>query len=169
MLSYQPLQTSSSPAYQHVAAARQPFYITFREHYCFSPSVPVPLYDDEVAFDNGLLPQGCRFVQVEVHLELIFHFASPMLLTTGLQFLLQGGVNITNETRSFNAFYETYRPEPEDLINGGHVSSRSRPIDIIITGEVCPFTLHCETYSQLYDRRVMSVGRLGVLINISGV
>jgi hypothetical protein len=96
-----------------------------------------------------------------------------------LYFLLQGGVNITNETRSFNAFYETYRPEPvadgyssKDIINDGHVSSRSRffgAIDIIITGEVCPFTLHCDAYSQTYTRRVMSVGRLGALINISGV
>jgi hypothetical protein len=101
-----------------------------------------------------------------------------MPLTTVLYFLLQGGVNITNETRSFNTFYETYRPEPvadsyssEDLINGGHVSSRSRffgAIDIIITGEVCLFTLPRDAYSQIYNRRVMSVGRLGALINISG-
>lgn len=81
MFSYRPLQTSSSPAYHEVAAARQPFYITFREHYCFSPSVPVPWYDDEAAFNNGLLPQGCRFVPVEVNFKLVLHFANFMLLT----------------------------------------------------------------------------------------
>jgi hypothetical protein len=57
---------------------------------------------------------------------------------------LQGGVNITDEKRSFNAFYETYKSEPvaegvspDNLIDGGCVSSRFfGAIDIIITGEV---------------------------------
>jgi hypothetical protein len=59
----QPLQASP---YQKVTAARLPSYVTFREHYCFSPSVPVPLRDDEDPFKNGFLPQGCRVVEVKV-------------------------------------------------------------------------------------------------------
>jgi hypothetical protein len=69
-----------------------------------------------------------------------------------LRFLSQGGVNITDEKRSFDAFYETYGTEPEAdgdlpdrLASGGHISSESRffgVIDIIITGEVRPFAIY---------------------------
>jgi len=63
------------------------------------------------------LPPGCRFVNV------------------------QGGVNITDEDRSFNAFYETYEAEPvieddrQDGFASGHASRFFGVIDIIITGE----------------------------------
>jgi hypothetical protein len=66
MSSYRALQVSP----QGVTAARQPFYVTFREHYCFSPSIPVPLPDEE-AFKHGFLPPGCRFVEVQVSLRTI--------------------------------------------------------------------------------------------------
>jgi hypothetical protein len=144
MRAYQPLQASPSPAYQQVQVTRQPFYITFREHYCFSPSVPVPLPDDDNTFKNGFLPSGCRFVNIEVSqfvCSLITQFVH-----NDMYFFSQGGVNITDETRSFSAFYETYRTEPVadgDLPDA--LSSASRffgAIDIIITGEVCPFTMH---------------------------
>jgi hypothetical protein len=72
MVAYQPLQASPSAA---VTASREPTYVTFREHYCFSPSVPVPLHDDG-DFENSFLPQGCRIVAVKVNSLLVY------LLTT---------------------------------------------------------------------------------------
>ena len=55
-----------SSFHENVITARQPLYITFREHYCFSPSVAVPLYDDEDSFKNSFLPPGCQLTEVEV-------------------------------------------------------------------------------------------------------
>ena len=73
MISYQPLQTSSAPTCHKVTASREPTYVTFREHYCYSPSVPVPLHDDEDTFKNGFLPPGCRIVDVKVTLSPVRH------------------------------------------------------------------------------------------------
>ena len=81
MFAYQPLQASPSPVYQQAIATRQPFYITFREHYCFSPSVPVPLPDDENIFKHGFLPQGCRFIDIEVGI-FTSHTSEALLNTT---------------------------------------------------------------------------------------
>lgn len=126
--------------------ARQPLYITFREHYCFSPSMPVPLYNEEDSLKNGFLPLGCRITEVEVSSS---HFCSMFtLFDTGRRFLLKGGVNITDETHSFDAFYETYRAEPiadEDVERYDQFSLDARffgAVDIIITGEVCPCHIH---------------------------
>lgn len=62
---------------EQMAAARQPLYITFREHYCFSPAIPVPLHDDEDYFKNSFLPLGCRLTEVEVG---SLHFLSNICL-----------------------------------------------------------------------------------------
>lgn len=51
-----------------LAAARSPHYVTFKEHYCYSPSLTVPWQDEEEWFKNGFLPPGCRIIDIEVGL-----------------------------------------------------------------------------------------------------
>lgn len=57
--------------------------------------------------------------------------------------MCKGGVSITDEIHSFNAFYETYKAEPVadgDVLTDDQFSSNARffgAVDIIVTGEVC--------------------------------
>lgn len=47
---------------------RFPLYVTFRELYCYSPSIPLPLGSGEGAFENAFLPIGCRWHETEASL-----------------------------------------------------------------------------------------------------
>ena len=44
----------------------RPLYFTLREHYCYSPSLTVPLDDTKNGILNAWLPTGCRMVEHEV-------------------------------------------------------------------------------------------------------
>ena len=45
---------------------RFPLYVQFREFYCYSPSTPLPIAEDEISFFNAFLPLGCRWNEDEV-------------------------------------------------------------------------------------------------------
>lgn len=47
---------------------RFPLCVTFRELYCYSPSIPLPLGGNEGVFENAFLPIGCRWHETEVGL-----------------------------------------------------------------------------------------------------
>lgn len=45
---------------------RFPLYVKFRELYCYSPSTPLPVAEDEISFFNAFLPLGCKWHEDEV-------------------------------------------------------------------------------------------------------
>lgn len=45
---------------------RRPLYVKFRELYCYSPSTPLPVAEDEISFFNAFLPLGCQWHEDEV-------------------------------------------------------------------------------------------------------
>jgi hypothetical protein len=47
---------------------RFPLYVTFKELYCYSPCIPLPLDENEAGFENAFLPIGCRWHETEVRL-----------------------------------------------------------------------------------------------------
>ncbi|KAG2130357.1 hypothetical protein DEU56DRAFT_467515 [Suillus clintonianus] len=94
---------------------RFPLYVTFRELYCYSPSIPLPLEENEGAFENAFLPIGCRWHETEA------------------------GIEFTGENMSFKAYYSLPRQEHLDIGFVGRTACESRPsahgvFDVIITG-----------------------------------
>lgn len=79
MLGYRALL--SNPGYDHndfhdkLRAVRSPHYVTFKEHYCYSPAFTVPWQDEEAWFKNGFLPPGCRIDDVKVGLSCFVYFS----------------------------------------------------------------------------------------------
>lgn len=49
---------------------RFPLYVTFRELYCYSPCIPLPLDEHEGGFESAFLPIGCQWNEVEVRLAI---------------------------------------------------------------------------------------------------
>jgi hypothetical protein len=47
---------------------RFPLYVTFRELYCYSPYIPLPLDENEAGFENAFLPIGCQWHETKVRL-----------------------------------------------------------------------------------------------------
>jgi len=45
---------------------RFPLYVQFRELYCYSPSTPLPVAEDEISFFNAFFPLGCQWHEDEV-------------------------------------------------------------------------------------------------------
>ena len=58
---YSPEAPSVFPSF-----GRFPLYVKFRELYCYSPSTPLPVAEDEISFFNAFLPLGCQWREVEV-------------------------------------------------------------------------------------------------------
>jgi hypothetical protein len=56
---------------------RFPLYVQFRELYCYSPSTPLPVAEDEISFFNAFLPSGCHWREDEVGCQ-------PSILFSGL-------------------------------------------------------------------------------------
>lgn len=46
--------------------SRFPLYVRFREFYCYSPSTPLPVAEDEISLFNAFLPLGCQWHEDEV-------------------------------------------------------------------------------------------------------
>ena len=99
---------------------RFPLYVQFREFYCYSPSTPLPIAEDEISFFNAFLPLGCRWHEDEVGCRPLNAWADQ----TGIEFI---GPN--------NSFRTRYTP----LQPSGDVSDVSNmgAQDVIITGKVC--------------------------------
>jgi hypothetical protein len=60
----------------------RPLYFTLREHFCYSPSWPVPLDRDENGIMNAFLPASLRWIEHEVgyhhrQILILFHFSFP--------------------------------------------------------------------------------------------
>jgi hypothetical protein len=66
---------------------RFPLYVTFRELYCYSPSIPIPLGSGEGAFENAFLPVGCRWHETEVSLVISSSAKADKFNRQGLNFL----------------------------------------------------------------------------------
>lgn len=66
---------------------RFPLYVQFRELYCYSPSTPLPVAEDEISFFNAFLPLGCQWREDEVGCR-------PSVLFSGLN-----GVDLTVRDR----------------------------------------------------------------------
>ena len=69
MLGYKELLSNADyplDFHDKLGSCRVPHYVTFKEHYCYSPSFTVPWKDEEAWFKNGFLPPGCRIVDIEV-------------------------------------------------------------------------------------------------------
>lgn len=56
---------------------RFPLYVQLRELYCYSPSTPLPVAEDEISFFNAFLPLGCQWHEDEVGCR-------PSVLVSGL-------------------------------------------------------------------------------------
>ncbi|KAF8549840.1 hypothetical protein OG21DRAFT_1488240 [Imleria badia] len=50
---------------------RFPLYVKFRELYCYSPSTPLSVAEDEISFFNAFLPIGCQWREDESGIEFI--------------------------------------------------------------------------------------------------
>ncbi|KAF8440020.1 hypothetical protein L210DRAFT_368466 [Boletus edulis BED1] len=53
------------------SSGRFPLYVKFRELYCYSPSIPLPVAEDEISFFNGFLPLGCQWREDESGIEFV--------------------------------------------------------------------------------------------------
>ncbi|KAG8215335.1 hypothetical protein J3R82DRAFT_8929 [Butyriboletus roseoflavus] len=50
---------------------RFPLYVQFRELYCYSPSTPLPVAEDEISFFNAFLPLGSQWHEDESGIEFV--------------------------------------------------------------------------------------------------
>ncbi|KAG2078452.1 hypothetical protein BDR04DRAFT_1041415 [Suillus decipiens] len=112
---YKDILSSSSAPSPFPSFGRFPLYVTFRELYCYSPSIPLPLGGSEGAFENAFLPIGCRWHETEA------------------------GVEFTGENASFKAYYSPPRQEHLEIGFVGGTAGKSKPsahgaFDVIITG-----------------------------------
>ncbi|KAG0706197.1 hypothetical protein DFH29DRAFT_187553 [Suillus ampliporus] len=112
---YKDMLSSPSAPSPFPTFGRFPLYVTFRELYCYSPSIPLPLEDNEGVFENAFLPIGCRWYETEA------------------------GVEFTGENTSFKAYYSPPRQGHLETGLVGHTAGESKPsahgaFDVIITG-----------------------------------
>ncbi|KAH0834088.1 hypothetical protein J3R83DRAFT_11373 [Lanmaoa asiatica] len=87
------------------AFGRFPLYVKIRELYCYSPSTPLPVAEDEISFFNAFLPLGCQWHEDE------------------------SGIEFVGPNNSFITHYTPFRPsrDARDVSGTG-------ALDIIITG-----------------------------------
>ncbi|KAG1842392.1 hypothetical protein DFJ58DRAFT_56735 [Suillus subalutaceus] len=112
---YKDMLSSSSAPLPFPTFGRFPLYVTFRELYCYSPSIPLPLRGNEGAFENAFLPIGCRWHETEA------------------------GIEFTGENASFKSYYSPPRQEHVEIGFVGGTTGNSKPsvhgaFDVIITG-----------------------------------
>ncbi|KAH7882779.1 hypothetical protein F5I97DRAFT_1816236 [Phlebopus sp. FC_14] len=62
---------------------RFPLYVRFRELYCYCPSMPLPLPEDEGAFLNAYLPVGCHWHESEARNRFILITLSDLAFVVG--------------------------------------------------------------------------------------
>ena len=71
MLGYKELLSNADyplDFHDKLGSCRVPHYVTFKEHYCYSPSFTVPWKDEEAWFKNRFLPPGCCINDFEIFL-----------------------------------------------------------------------------------------------------
>ncbi|KAG2151013.1 uncharacterized protein EDB93DRAFT_1083671 [Suillus bovinus] len=111
---YKDMLSSPSAPSPFPTFGRFPLYVTFRELYCYSPSIPLPLGGND-AFENAFLPIGCRWHETEARIE------------------------FNGENASFKAYYSPPRQEHLEIgfvggTTGASKSSAHGAFDVIITG-----------------------------------
>jgi len=97
------LSNVTAPASFDACSSRRPLFFTLQEHFCHIPALPVPPDDDENGLINAWLPPTYQWYESE------------------------GGINISDQRGTFQAFYETCPPDSSP--DGRHV------LDIIVTGK----------------------------------
>ncbi|OAX40985.1 hypothetical protein K503DRAFT_558481 [Rhizopogon vinicolor AM-OR11-026] len=112
---YETMLSSPSAPSPFPMFGRFPLYVTFKELYCYSPCIPLPVNENGAGFENAFLPIGCQWHETEA------------------------GVEFTGRNTSFKAYYSPPRKEhlDGDFIEGAHGElkpSALGPFDVIITG-----------------------------------
>ncbi|EIN05278.1 hypothetical protein PUNSTDRAFT_137962 [Punctularia strigosozonata HHB-11173 SS5] len=104
------LEHRTAPA-QFPRMVRKPIYITFQEHYNYSPGRPIPLPLEERGFANAWLPDKCVWRLCEDHIEF-------------------SGVD-----GDWAATYRTYEPGLGGREDCHPQRNAAAPIDVVVTGK----------------------------------
>ncbi|KAH7927561.1 hypothetical protein BV22DRAFT_1031606 [Leucogyrophana mollusca] len=130
---------------------RFPLYVTFRELYCYTPSLPASFAEDAGSFTEAFLPAGCQWREHEA------------------------GIEIYNHNTSFKAYYHPPREghvnqQLVDGVPGGSNSSSYGVSDVIITGVTArpqTETRHAEAWGGYkYIGRIRPTDGLIVLLRV---